>query len=104
MGGECQIRSTRPLAVVGQGACPVQSGMTRRPHLAITGWVKFRARPHIAIRESTKLNAIVSSAETTSRTALGVKFLGQANIEHEQRHGDAENTVVQGVEPALLEA
>jgi hypothetical protein len=29
----------------------------------------------------------------------GVKLLGQANIEPEQRHGDAENTVVHGVKP-----
>src|SRR5581483_6665735 len=28
-----------------------------------------------------------------------MKFLGQADVEHEQCHGDAENTVMQGVEP-----
>jgi hypothetical protein len=31
-----------------------------------------------------------------------MKLLGQANIEHQERHRDAENTVMQGVD-ALLE-
>jgi hypothetical protein len=28
-----------------------------------------------------------------------MKFLGQANVEHEQRHRDAEDAVMQGIKP-----
>ena len=39
-----------------------------------------------------------SKPRTSSGAVLGVKILGQPHVENQQRHGGAEDSIVQGVE------
>src|SRR5262249_42963145 len=94
----------RRCLLVGQGSPRVQSGILCRPHLAITGWTKLRASPHIAIGKSIKLNAIVSSAENTSNIALIclVRKWAMFEIRRQRHHAHADQRdqqKVAGIEP-----